>query len=161
MRMIPLALIFLVVATAGCEKKPNDSAPSAGAAAAPKPGDNSAQEGQAHEGEGHGDQAGHELGTVTIGGFAVRVVQHGEVVAGKALHIDVHIPNAPPEVAAVRLWIGSEDGKGAMKTKATINKDEAHNHVETPSPLPADARLCVELELAAGQKKVGSLPLRR
>lgn len=80
---------------------------------------------------------------------------------GAEAHIDVHLPTAADRVAAVRLWVGGENGAGALKTKAVINKVHADNHVEVPAPLPPDARLCVQLELASGEKHVGSVAIRR
>ncbi len=175
--------LCVLIGLIGCERKPDSSTPATpaggGSAAtkkddhdhkdgekhtdAPKTGGKEAHsddDGHDHEKEGHGDRKEQELGSVTIAGFAVRAVLGGEIVAGKEAEIDVHVAGGEGKVNAVRLWIGTEDGKGAMKMKAMINKDEAHNHVEVPSPLPAGAKLCIELELTGGEKKVGSLALK-
>lgn len=173
MRPILLAsMLSVLIALAGCERKPESAAPNkpaAGNPAAGKKDDHDHKEGEKHsdddghdhEKEGHGEHKEIELGSVTIAGLPVRAVLGGEVVAGKEVDVDVHVTGSEGKVTAVRLWIGSEDGKGAMKMKATINKDEAHNHVEVPSPLPAGAKLCIELELSDGKKEVGSLALKK
>lgn len=173
MRSIVLtSVLSVLIALAGCERKPETAAPgkpAGGGPAAGKKDDHDQKEGEKHvEGdghdhakEGHGDHKEIELGSVTIAGLPVRAVLGGEVVAGKEVDVDVHVTGSEGKVTAVRLWIGTEDGKGAVKMKATINKDEAHNHVEVPSPLPAGAKLCIELELTSGKKEVGSLALKR
>ena len=183
MRSIVLTSIMSVlIALAGCEQKsaaPAPGKPADGGTAAGKPSgggptaakkdDHDHKEGEKHaEGDGHDhekegddDHKHIELGSVTIAGFPVRAVLGGEVVAGKEVDVDVHVTGSEGKVTAVRLWIGTEDGKSAVKMKATINKDEAHNHVEAPSPLPAGAKLCIELELTSGKKKVGSLALKK
>jgi len=177
--MILMGGLLSALAVFGCEKKqeapkesPKASSPSApGAAKAPakpkddhehKPGETHADEHKEGDGHDHG-HGGHgeenELGTVEIAGFQVKAVGHGKIVAGTETDVDVFVSGGQGMPNAVRLWIGSVDGKGAMKMKAAINKDEAHNHVAVPSPMPADAKLCIELELAGGEKKVGILPL--
>ncbi|MFN0135092.1 MAG: hypothetical protein ACKVS9_03145 [Phycisphaerae bacterium] len=163
MRSIILtSTLCVLIGLFGCERKPDSSTPAApkgGGSAATKEA-HSDDDGHDHDKEAHGDHKEQELGSVTIAGFAVRAVLGGEVVAGKEVDVDVHVTGSEGKVNAVRLWIGTEDGKDAMKMKATINKDEAHNHVEVPSPLPAGAKLCIELELTGGEKKVGSLALK-
>lgn len=176
--MILMAGVLSALAVLGCEKKqeapkesPKASPPSAPAAAkAPakpkddhdhKPGETHADEHKEGDGHDHGHGEEHELGTVEIAGFQVRAVGHGKIVAGAETDVDVFVSGGQGMPSAVRLWIGSVDGKGAMKMKAAINKDEAHNHVAVPSPISADAKLCIELELAGGEKKVGTLPLHK
>lgn len=185
MRSIILTFsLCVLIGLIGCDRKPDSStstAPVGGGSAAAKKDDHDRNDGEKHadapktggkeahsdddghdhEKEGHGDHKEQELGSVTIAGFAVRAVLGGEVVAGTEVDVDVHVTGSEGKVNAVRLWIGTEDGKGAMKMKAAINKEEAHNHVEVPSPLPPSAKLCIELELTGGDKKVGSLALKR
>lgn len=179
--MILMAGVLAALSVLGCEKKeeapkesPKASPPSAPAAAkAPtkpkddhdhKPGETHADEHKEGDGHDHG-HGGHgeenELGTVEIAGFQVKAVGHGKIVAGAETDVDVFVSGGQGMPSAVRLWIGSVDGKGAMKMKAAINKDEAHNHVAVPSPISPDTKLCIELELAGGEKKVGTLPLHK
>lgn len=66
-------------------------------------------------------------------------------------------------VAALRLWVGTEDGAGSMKTKAHPGHGGSaglHAHVEVPDPLPKGARLWVEVENERGERSLTSLPLR-
>lgn len=176
--MILMAGLVASLALVGCEKKqeapkesPKTATSSPTAAKVPakpkddhdhKAGETHADEHKDDDGHDHG-KGGHgeenELGTVEIAGFQVKAVGHGKVVAGTETDVDVFVSGGQGMPNAVRLWIGSVDGKGAMKMKAAINKDEAHNHVAVPSPIPADAKLCIELELTGGEKKVGILPL--
>lgn len=173
MRSIVLtSLLSVLIALAGCERKPESPSldkPAGGGLPPSSKENHDHKEGEKHaEGdshspakEGHGDQKDIELGSVTIAELPVRAVLDGEVVAGKQVDVDVHVIGSEGKVTAVRLWIGAEDGKGAVKMKATFNKDEAHNHVEVPSPIPPESKLCIELELTDGKKEVGSLALKK
>lgn len=64
------------------------------------------------------------------------------------------------EVAAVRIWVGPEDASGVMVVKTEIENDYNHGHVEVPKPIPADARLWIEIETPTGEKLKGSTPLK-
>lgn len=179
--MILMAGLVVSLALLGCEKKQEapkespkaatSSPPTAAKAPAKPRGDHDHKPGETHADE-HGDGDGHdhgkrghgeenELGSVEIAGFQVKAVCHGKIVAGTETDVDVFVSGGQGMPNAVRLWIGSPDGKGAMKMKAAINKEEAHNHVAVPSPISPDAKLCIELELTGGEKKVGTLPLHK
>lgn len=182
MRAIALLVAVALFVNVGCEKKPPEAtreSEKSPAAQSHSAGDGHDQGGtDDHDHNAHDDTADdghnrgaadahddgeshnhteHELGPTTIGGYSVRAVLHGEIVAGKEIHVDVFITDSESKISAVRAWIGAESGKGALKARVTINKSGAHNHVEAPSPLPADAKLCIELELSGGEKIVGSL----
>ena len=64
------------------------------------------------------------------------------------------------EVAAVREWVGPEDASGVMVVKTEIERDYHHGHVEMPSPIPADARLWIEIETPTGELVKGSTPVQ-
>ncbi len=117
---------------------------------------------------GHGGQI-IELGTTKIGEWTVRASRdQGEIKAGGDTPIDVWVTTAdgkPATVTAVRFWIGTEDAKGSIKAKADIEipaePNHWHTHAEVPSPLPAGAKLWVEIEAEGSGKKVGSFDLKQ
>jgi hypothetical protein len=166
-RLIPIAAVsFYAVAMlplAGCE------------------GDKSAAPAAAHDHDhdhaaaGHDHAAasqdptkpndGHEHGTTTelgeqeAGGFKVKASRDGSVKAGVDAAIDVWV-NGGKAGNAVRFWIGTEDAKGSIKTKAEVEVDHWHTHAEVPNPLPAGSKLWVEVDGDGGAKAVVSFDLK-
>lgn len=116
--------------------------------------------------EGH-DGPVVALGTAAAGSFAVTATRaQGAVEAGKDSPIYVVVvPAAPAKTSAVRFWIGTADAKGSVKAKAEVeNAAEPnlwHTHAEVPDPLPADAKLWVEVEAEGGAKSTASFDLKR
>jgi hypothetical protein len=165
---LPLASLL---GPAGCEKKPSgDSArkDDHGHSHAPGDGHDHAETGDKDMGAGHGGPV-LALGEQTIGSFlAVATRDEGAIVAGKDAPIDVTVTPASgsvAKVAAVRFWIGTQDAKGSVKAKASIedpkSPDRWHTHVEIPSPLPADSRLWVEIEDDKRATSVGGFDLKK
>jgi hypothetical protein len=166
-RLIPIAAVsFYAVAMlplAGCE------------------GDKSAAPAAAHDHDhdhaaaGHDHAAasqdptkpndGHEHGTTTelgeqeAGGFKVKASRDGSVKAGVDAAIDVWV-NGGKAGNAVRFWIGTEDAKGSIKTKAEVEVDHWHTHAEVPNPLPAGSKLWVEVDGDGGAKTTVSFDLK-
>lgn len=110
-----------------------------------------------HGDHGHGE--GGAIGTATIGVWTVAV--SGEVKAGSEAHLDIRLSGNAARPAAVRVWIGSQDGKGSMKQKADGGGYEYHAHADVPSPIPAGAQLWVEIDDGKGGKSVGGFPLKK
>lgn len=108
-------------------------------------------------GHGHDHGEKHDLGSVTIGSFVVHVARYGNLEAGREIDVDVRAEGAT-RPTAVRVWIGNEDGTGALKALAERESDHFHAHVEVPEPFTPAARLWVEIESPEG-RQVGSLPL--
>lgn len=146
------------------EKKPTTPAP-------PKAGDHGHDHGPG--GEHAAPKAGHggaviALGEQTIGSFSVIATRdEGQIVAGNDAPIDVTVTTgagAAVKAVAVRFWIGTEDAKGSVKSKADIeNPSEPnrwHSHAEIPNPVPAGSRLWVEIEDDKGERSVGSFELK-
>lgn len=119
-------------------------------------------------------KAGHDgpviaLGSSTAGAFQVTTTRdEGAIEAGKDAAIDVIVTpaaGATAKASAVRFWIGTEDAKGSVKAKAEVEDPAApnrwHNHAEIPDPIPADAKLWVEIEADGGAKSVTSFDLKR
>lgn len=162
--VLATGLFALTVAlTGGCEKKEE-------AAPAPKPAADAHRHDHgsgakhdhdhdhAHDDHGHGEE--QELGSVTIGGFTVKVVQQGKVEAGKEAAFEFDVSGGEGKPAAVRAWIGAQDGAGSVKAKADLEEHGFHGHVEAPAPLPADAKLWIEIEDSKGVKSTGSIALK-
>lgn len=91
---------------------------------------------------------------VTIGPYDVQPMYEEEVESG---HYNIKVANG--EVKAVRLWVGPEDASGVMVAKAETEYDYYHGHVEMPNPIPADARLWIEIEAPDGTTHKGSVTL--
>jgi hypothetical protein len=97
----------------------------------------------------------HDLPPVTIGAYTVQPMYEEELEDG---HFNLRISGG--EVAAVREWVGPEDASGVMVVKTEIERDYHHGHVEMPNPIPADARLWIEIEAPSGELVKGSTPLK-
>lgn len=110
-------------------------------------------------GHAHGHGAAVELGSATIGAWTVEAERLGEVVAGKEAVIELKLTPAQPAAAVARAWIGSENGRGSVKAKLEAEDGGFHGHLEVPAPLPADAKLWVSLQDAAGTQTLGSFAL--
>lgn len=109
----------------------------------------------------HGHGAVTALGETSAGGFMVNASLDGALAAGKEAAINVAISSATAKAAAVRFWIGAEDGKGSMKAKAELESGiNWHTHVDVPSPLAPDAKLWIEIEAEGGAKTVVSFALK-
>lgn len=93
---------------------------------------------------------------VKIGPYEVQPMFEEEIENG---HYNIKITSGG-EVKAVRMWVGPEDASGVMVVKTEIENDYNHGHVEVPSPVPADAKLWIEIESPAGETFKGSTPLK-
>jgi len=163
------ALTFCATASlsmTGC----GDSTPTKSAATASAKDDHAGHDHAGHDhaaDETHAEPAAEDdhgatttLGEQTAGGFTLKASRDGDLVAGKEAPIDIDVQGAG-KVAAVRFWIGAEDGAGSMKAKAELeHTTNWHTHAEVPSPLPAGAKLWVEIEAEGGAKYVVSFDLK-
>lgn len=93
--------------------------------------------------------------SVKIGPYDVQPMFEEEIKDG---HYNIKIEGG--EVKAVRLWVGPEDASGVMVAKTAIENDYQHGHVELPDPIPADAKLWIEIENPAGETFKGATPLK-
>lgn len=94
------------------------------------------------------------LPPITIGDFEVQPMYEEDLADG---HFNLTITGG--EIAAVREWVGPEDASGVVVVKTEIENGYYHGHIEMPAPVPADARLWVEIETPDGQRLKGSTPL--
>lgn len=166
---ICLAVLFSVAAVLvvpGCGK--DEPAPKPATAGAASEG-HAREEGDGHDhgqdeaastGDDHGHGATIALGEQSAGGFAIRASRDGDVKAGGEAPIDVWVTGGTAKVSAVRFWIGTQDAKGSMKAKASLERDNWHTHVEVPSPLTSDSRLWVEVETESREKFVAGFDLK-
>lgn len=95
------------------------------------------------------------LEPLTLGPYTVEPMYEEELSDG---HFNIRITGG--EVAAVREWVGPEDASGVVIVKTEIENDYHHGHVEMPNPIPADARLWIEIETPAGERLKGSVALQ-
>ena len=140
-----------------------------------KPGTNAAQQAAQSAGQtaakpdgkpsgmsdGHGSGPAVQLGEQVISGMTIKAARDGDVAAGGDVPVDVWVTSATAKVTAVRMWIGTEDGKGSLKAKAALEKDSWHNHVEVPKELSAASKLWVEVETEKGEKTVAGFELKK
>ena len=111
----------------------------------------------AHAGHAHGEAHGAEtlkadLGTTTVAGVRVTVVQGNLAEAGGEVAFDL-TTKGTAEPKAIRGWVGAADGKGALRNKAEKEKDGAwHLHVEAPKTLAPTDMLHIEVEPREGPR---------
>lgn len=163
--LAPLAVVSTLI---GCDEKKSAATPSTAA----KADDHGHDHGPG--GEHMAPKAGHggpviALGEQIIDSFTARATRdEGEIVAGKDAPIDVTVTptaGASGKVAAVRFWIGTQDGKGSVKARAEVedpsDPNRWHVHAEIPNPIPEGSMLWVEIEDDKGGTSVGSFDLKR
>jgi catechol 2,3-dioxygenase-like lactoylglutathione lyase family enzyme len=95
------------------------------------------------------------LQPLKIGPYDVQPMYEEELADG---HFNIKITGG--DVAAVREWVGPEDASGVVVVRTEIENDYHHGHVEMPDPIPADARLWIEIETPDGERLKGSVPLQ-
>jgi hypothetical protein len=167
-RTITLALavpmLALTVGLTGCEKKAETPAkPAAGTTGATKADGHDHKDGDGHDhdhkdGHGHGPKT--ELGSQSAGGMTIVAAREGEVTPGGDATFDIGVTGGAGKPAAVRVWVGTQDGKGSIKGKAEAEGDGWHAHAEVPKPLPAGSKLWVEVETAKGEKHTVGFELK-
>ena len=97
-------------------------------------------------------------GTITVSGAPLTVSMAGTMKPDAQMHVDI-VQTAGPDLAVLRLWIGTASGAGSLKAKAHSHGRRAHVHVEVPATLAPDAALWFEAEDGSGARETASLPL--
>jgi hypothetical protein len=143
-------------ALVGCEKSPETPAKPA---VPPTPAKPAAGHDHGHD-HGHDDGPSTALGEQTAGGFTIKAARDGALTPGAEAPIDVWVTGAT-KPAAIRVWIGTQDAKGASKAKAETEGDHWHAHAEVPKPLPTDSKLWIEVENDKGEKSSAGFDLKR
>jgi hypothetical protein len=116
---------------------------------------------------GHGHGHGHggsviALGEQAAGPYRLKATRdEGAIEAGGEAPVDVWVDAASesaPRVTAVHFWIGDEAGTAAQRARGIIEDIDHptvwHAHVKIPDPMPAGARLWVEITSDAGERTV-------
>jgi hypothetical protein len=142
MRKSSLILLALLI-VAGC-----------GATPEPEPGQVGAPAAASESGTDNAIPMSN-LASLKIGPYDVQPMYEEKLEDG---HFNIKI--AGGDVAAVREWVGPEDASGVVVVKTEIENDYHHGHVEMPNPIPAEARLWIEIETPTGERLKGSVPLR-
>jgi hypothetical protein len=105
-----------------------------------------------------GDVQINELGTVQIGGYSVSAKQVGTLVPGEGATYELYVRGGP-EIKVVRAWVGTEEGRESVKTKAVKTPEYFDADLEIPDPIPEKSSVWVEIESADQQKARGAFPL--
>jgi hypothetical protein len=92
--------------------------------------------------------------------MTIVAAREGDVTAGGEATFDISVSGVVGKPSAVRVWVGSQDGKGSIKAKAEAESDGWHAHAEVPKPLPVGSKLWVEVETATGEKHVAGFDLK-
>ena len=95
----------------------------------------------------------HKLGRKPIGEYTVSVIVIGEVEAGGHVDFDIKLIDAKTDPSALRVWIGTEDATGSTKAVGKKGKTTYAGEVNVPKPIPAGAKLWVELDTPEGTKR--------
>lgn len=115
-----------------------------------------------HDHHHHHDGEHLELGTATTAGITYEAIQIGELDEDSHEQvIEIVLTEGSPRPAAARIWIGTEDAEGSVKTRAEGSGNMFDVHVELPESLPADSRLWVEMENSQGESATSSFELKR
>lgn len=169
MKPVPSPMFILSAATIAtltllpaCEKKPDaptKPAPNTGAHAPGDGHDHKDGDGHTHK-DGHGHGPKLDLGSQSAAGMTIAATREGGVTPGGEASFDISVTGGTGKPAAVRVWVGVQDGKGSVKSKAEAEGDGWHAHAEVPDPLPAGSKLWIEIETASGQKHVVGFELK-
>ncbi|MCC6951376.1 MAG: hypothetical protein IT433_08010 [Phycisphaerales bacterium] len=172
---LSVSALALALSMGACEKKSETPAKPAPTSGTTTSGTTTSGDGHDHkDGDGHdhkdGDDHDHkdghghgpktELGTQSAGGMTIAAEREGSVTPGSEASFGISVSGGSGKPAAVRVWIGSQDGKGSIKGKAEAEGDGWHAHAEVPKPLPAGSKLWVEVEADGGQKTVVGFDLK-
>lgn len=161
-----LSIATLALPPGGCEQKSETARPAAGTGSSATTDGHGHKDGDGHDHgtaaagypSAHQDEHGHgpttELGEQTVGGFTVKASRDGGITPGGDAPIDVWVTGGSAKVAAVRFWIGTQDGRGSIKARAELERDNWHTHAEIPDPMPMGSKLWVEIESDTGEKIV-------
>ena len=121
-----------------------------------------------HAGHDHATEGAHAhgkaeaVGSVDISIYKIAISAAGAITAGKEWHVELLLNPDQPAPRAMRIWVGTENGRGSVKAKAAAAPDatgEYGAHVEVPDPIPADSKLWISVEPDNGQTTKGSVAL--
>jgi hypothetical protein len=145
----------------GCEKAPTNTTPGTSGTT----GSEDDHAGHDHaEGDDHDDHDEElSLGTTTVGSMTIECWQgHGDVEAGKEMHLVVKLPYSDDGASIVRAWIGTDDRLMSMVAKADFaaSHDDYDVHTDAPDPLPEGAKWWIEVTKPGSKAQVGSIAFK-
>ena len=144
---LSLALI-VSAALAGCGQPNTDAPMFVTPATTPAPEAPAATDAKGQFSETGGQT---KLAPIALESFTVDSLHIGELAKG---HFNLYVKGGEP--AIVRAWVGDEAATNAFIAKAEFEVDHHCAHIEVPDPLPADAKLWVEIETSDGTRVKGS-----
>ena len=100
----------------------------------------------------HAHGEAHRLGEITWNGTVVTGSLAGDLKVGEEVDLILATKGALPQTP-VRGWIGIDSGKGSTQGKAHDEDGGLCIHAEVPNPLPADAKVWVEIDGEGGKAK--------
>lgn len=100
-----------------------------------------------------GDQT--HLEPILLAPYTVKALHIGEVTKG---HFNLYVEGG--EIAAIRAWVGDESATQVVVTKAEFEVDHHCAHIEVPQPIPATAKLWVEIETSEAIRLKGSTEIQ-
>lgn len=137
MKTLLPSVLLLLTPFAACDKADAPATPAGKPAPVAEP-----MEAGAHA---HGDEK--PIGPMALGAYQFTVVQLGDVKPGAEAVFELDFAKDAKVPPLARAWVGVESGKGSMKVRFGKEGDHGlHAHVQVPDPLPADAKLWVEVE---------------
>jgi hypothetical protein len=95
----------------------------------------------------------HKLGRQKIGDYTVSVIMVGEADAGHTVDFDVKLFDNDKDPKALRIWVGTEDGKGSDKVQLQKKETTFGAKVKVSDPKPAGSKVWVEVETDKGTAK--------
>jgi hypothetical protein len=95
----------------------------------------------------------HKLGRQKIGAYTVSVIMIGEPEAAHPVDFDVKLFDNDKDPKAIRVWIGTEDGKGSEKVKLEKKTTTFGGRVKMPDTKPENCKVWVEVETESGTAK--------
>ncbi len=101
----------------------------------------------------HDHEKAVAVGEATLNGVAFTVSLIGDVHPGEEVEIKL-TPKGELPAGVVRGWIGIESGKGSVKGKSHKEEGDLCVHAEVPKPIPADAKVWVEIDVDGNKSKV-------
>jgi hypothetical protein len=154
MRTITTLSLTLIVMAAfsGCGQAKPDAQPTESSVTPPAPQPELAPEVKEQFSE-NGDQT--QLAPIAMDPFTVDALHIGEVAKG---HFNLYVKGGEP--AIVRAWIGDEAATDVFIARAEFEVDHHCAHIEVPDPIPADAKLWVEIETEDGTSLKGSTEIQ-
>lgn len=119
-----------------------------------------AEHSHAHDDHGHGPT--QKLGQIVIGDVSLDLDISGALTPGGEVHVEISSEPATATFTALRVWIGSQNGRGSEKALAAPAADHAGHwsaHVAVPKPLPEGSKMWVQAQPAKGDAVVSSVAL--